>query len=175
MTFETFEDLQGITIFEIPIYAFSPEDHRRRCIRKFKSDTKKFLSKGFSAASAENCAEEIYKNSAQWKYNKLVGMFCLTVKNNDPFCENALLCHLYCNKKFPGTITSYSSLPFRNQYLVYERIYLRNITNDKELVAEIKEKIEILKNQHGIKNSYFDCTALDNMISLTKIQTLLHT
>ena len=173
MTFETFEDLQGTTIFEVPIYSFTPIEHRKRCIRKFKADTKVFLRNGFSAVSAEQNAEIIYKNLAQWKYNKLVGMFCLTVKNNDPLCKNVLLCHLYCNKKFPRTITSYSHLPFNNQYLMLEKIYLNKITNDKELVAAIKDKIEFLKLQYGIENSYFDCSALDNMISLSKIQALL--
>ena len=135
-----FEDLQGTTVFEIPIYALSPKEHRSRYKRKISSETKKLWEQGVFGETAEKKAKQFCQHLSQWKYNQLVGMFCLSINNIDPNCDNSLLCHLYCNESFPRTISSHSYLPFKNRYLIYEKIYLNNITNDEELITAIKEK-----------------------------------
>lgn len=160
-----FEECQGSHIFEIPIYAFSKEIFRKRWNAKESRDINKLIKKGFNAEMAKQLVQRATEYSSIWHYNRMVGILLLTTKK-----ENCLFCHLYCNVKPPRSITHHTDLPFINRFLIDEKIYLNNLESDLELIQKIKEKIEYLKFQYGIMNYYFDCTALENCISLKKIQ-----
>lgn len=163
-----FEDYQGIPIFEIPIYAYSKDDYRKRWKKKETRDREALIKKGYSADWAEKTVQREAEYPSIWQYNRMVGMFLLTVK-----ADNCLYCHLYCNPKPPRSIIQRTHLPFINQWLLNECIFLNNINNDVDLVRAIKSKIEHLKFQHGIKSYYFDCSALENSISLEKIHAVI--
>ena len=163
-----FEDYQGIPIFEIPIYAYSKDDYRKRWKKKEKRDREALIKKGYSAEWAEKTVQREAEYPSIWQYNRMVGMFLLTVK-----ADNCLYCHLYCNPKPPRSIVQRTHLPFINQWFFNECISLNNIVNDVDLVRAIKSKIEHLKFQYGIKSYYFDCSALENSISLEKIHAVI--
>ena len=163
-----FEDYQGIPIFEIPMYAYSKDNYRDRWEKKEKRDREALIEKGYSAELAKKTVQRETEYSSIWQYNRMVGMLLLTVKTDD-----CLYCHLYCNSKPPRSIVQRTYLPFTNQWLLDECIFLNNIDNDVDLVQAIKSKIEHLKFQHGIDSYYFDCSALENSISLEKIHAVI--
>ena len=164
----TFEDYQGVPIFEIPIYAYSKEDYRRRWKQKEKRDIRSLIEKGCSVTHAENIVRGSVEYASIWQYNRLVGMLLLTAKT-----DNCLYCHLYCNLQAPRSFLHRTQLPFNNQWLINECIFLNSIDNDTDLVQAVKSKIDFLKIQHSIERYYFDCSALENSISISKIRTII--
>ena len=164
----TFEDYQGSPIFEIPIYAYSKEDYRKRWKKKEKRDIQVLLEKGYAVSCAENIVRGSVEHASIWQYNRLVGMLLLTVKT-----DNCLYCHLYCNLQAPRSFLHRTQLPFNNQWLINECIYLNSIDTDAALLQAVKSKIDFLKVQHGIEHYYFDCSALENSISISKIREII--
>ena len=167
-----FEEMQGLTVFEIPIYARAPEEHKRKWMEKRKRDFRNLIKCGLSENMAKELSDKNFRDNSFWRYNQLVGMICLSVKPHDPLCNEVLLCNLYCNTTRPRYVTSRCFLPFENRFLFYEKIYISKILDDEDLVVAIKEKINFLKEQHNLQNCYFDCAALKNTISLGKIKAL---
>lgn len=161
----TFEDYQGTPIFEIPIYAFSKLEYRERWKRKETRDVDRMVRKGYSIENAKEFVKKINEHASIWQYNKLVGMLLLTTRK-----DNRIYCHLYCNVKGPKTIKGEAYLPFRHFFLIDEVIWLKDIHTDAELVSAVKQKIEMLKFVHEINDYYFDCSALEECISVQKVR-----
>jgi hypothetical protein len=164
----TFEDYQGVPIFEIPIYAYTKEGYRKRWEQKEKRDIRLLTEKGYSFSCAETIVHRSVEYASIWQYNRLVGMLLLTVKT-----DNCLYCHLYCNPQAPRSFLHRTHLPFNNQWLINECIFLNFIENDADLVQAVKSKIDFLKFQYNIERYYFDCSALENSISISKIRTII--
>ncbi|MEG1577950.1 MAG: hypothetical protein RR336_04205, partial [Oscillospiraceae bacterium] len=150
-----FEDNIGVPFFEIPIYAFSPEEYEKRWNRKKSAKIRKLMTLGNTQSYSENLIHEEYYYKSTWQYNKMVGMLLLTVK------KHSLFFNLYCNKKPPRNILSETTLPFINKFLINVDFDLSDIHTDEQLVATIKEWIESLKVTEQIESYYFDCRAFE--------------
>ena len=67
-----FEDTQGVPVFEIPIYAFTKEEYRKRWIKKEKRDQKKLIKKGVSEVESQKVVHQTSEYESIWQYNRMV-------------------------------------------------------------------------------------------------------
>ncbi len=155
------------TVFEIPIYAYSPEEYKKRWDRQKEKTVIKLIHQGYSEERARKCTEDMFYYKSSWRYNKLVGILQLTVR------DDCLYFNLYGNSKPPRNILINTTLPFVNQFLFDSKFNIREIKDDVTLITGIKEEIESIKSIRRINNFYFDCHALEATISIAKLKNII--
>ena len=156
-------------IAEMPIYAFSPEEYEKRCNEAYRRKLKNLIDKGYSEESA-NAWLVTYSRRRQWRYNPLVGMLCLYVKNDD-----SIYFGLYCRdgeKKYTIHAEYYTLFPNRCTDVSVKLIVFYNDTNN-EIRRRIKAKIKDLQSLEHIKKFYIDIEAFDNIASAVNFKKLL--
>ncbi len=147
-------------IAEMPIYAFSPKEFEKRWKEKKKRKCSKLIAQGYSKEDAEEIVTRLYTFQSQWRYNQLVGMMCLYVKNDD-----SIYFGLYCkdgDRKYRITTECSPPFPDRLTYVSRSLIVFKDDTNEK-IRRGIKNKIIDLQSLEQIKTFYIDCEAFNNL------------
>lgn len=157
-------------IAEMPIYAFSPEEFEKRWKEKTKRRYSKLIAQGYTKDESENIVQRLYSRRGQWRYNQLVGMMCLYLKNDD-----SIYFGLYCKdgkKKYRVTTECSPPFPDRCTYVSRRLIVFKNDTNEK-IRRGIIEKIKDLQSLEQIKTFYVDYEAFNNFAKAVNFKKLL--
>lgn len=157
----------GVTIFEIPIYAFTPDEFKRRWRIKIDRLIKPYVASGYTCEEATKMMMQTFYCSSVWRYNLLVGVLQLTAR------RGFLYFNLYCNKRKTTRQDMICSLPFQNCYLLDFKTEVLPDETDEELVHNILGMIHSLQIIEGIENYYFDCEALKSSLSANKVREVL--
>ena len=159
--------MKGILLCDIPIYPISKEGYDKKVNSKREEYYNYFTERQNEDEFSKEQSKRLMLPFVNWKYNEMIGYIELSINKND------VVFNLYM-----ADIERYKYFGYKKHYMNFIptcglHFYAGN-KNDKEIKDEIKEYVNMIKNDVIYrKNSYLDETILINIIEYVDIRKFI--
>ncbi len=158
--------MDGITLFELPVYTMSEEEFNKRWEKKKVELYNEFISHGHTEDSARQGVRHAFYPKWIWKYNQIIGYIKISVTADD------VLFDLFCSMDQRYYIDSKRKHFIEDWRLGGTHFYVANKSEDY-IKQEIISWLGYMEKDHLRGRFHVDYTTFNNIFNYVPIKEIM--